>query len=277
MKLVFRLLSLVMIYFLIFIVGCTQNQPDTGESLDYNGDGWQDILLIGGGTWPQYTHQTVQILWLYRNNQDGTFTQVTREAGLADLDTYAFGVTVGDYDNDGDDDFFLTTLYKNLLFRNENGVFREVAGTAGLADRSEYTSAALFFDADRDGWLDLYVGNYADWTPAKDIFCSVDGHTKSYCRPDLYESIPGRFYHNNHNGTFSDWTKQAGFLYPPEETPGNALSLVQFDYNRDGWPDLAISNDSRRNLLYQNNGDGTFTERGIISGIAFDENGRPRS
>jgi len=245
--------------------------------IDYNGDGWEDILLIGGGTWPEYTHQTVRILWLYRNNQDGTFTQVTRAAGLADIRTYAFGVTVADYDNDGDDDFFLTTLYRNMLFRNDGGVFHEVGADAGLAGRSEYTSTALFFDADRDGWLDLYVGNYADWTPENDIFCTVDGQTKSYCRPDLYESIPGRFYHNNHDGTFSDWTKQAGFLYPPEETPGNALSLLQFDYNRDGWPDLAISDDSRRNLLYENNGDGTFTERGIVSGIGFDENGRPRS
>ncbi len=186
-------------------------------------------------------------------------------------------MTAGDYDNDGDDDFLLTTLYENMLFRNDGGRFVRVGKDAGIAGRSEYTSTAIFFDADRDGYLDLYVGNYARWTPENDIYCTIDGQTKSYCRPDLYESITGRYYHNSGDGTFEDQTKEAGFLYPPEETPGNALSIVQFDYNQDGWLDLAISNDNQRNLLYENNGDGTFTERGIVSGIAFDDNGSPRS
>lgn len=248
-----------------------------GGFIDYNGDDYQDIVLIGGGTWPEYTGETVPVLWLFRNNGDGTFTEVTEEAGLSDVRTYAFGITVGDYDNDGDDDFFLTTLYENMLFRNDGGRFVEVGKEAGIAGRSEYTSTAIFFDADRDGYLDLYVGNYARWTPENDIFCTIDGRTKSYCRPDLYESIPGRYYHNNGDGTFDDKTEQAGFLYPPKETPGNALSIIQFDYNEDGWLDLAISNDNQRNLLYENDGEGTFTERGIVSGIAFDDNGSPRS
>jgi len=248
-----------------------------GGFIDYNGDGWQDILLVGGGSWDQSPVQDVQILWLYKNNGDGTFTLVSEETGLKEVDTYGFGVTAGDYDNDGDEDFFLATLYENMLFRNDDGVYTEVAETAGVASESHYTSCAIFFDANRDQYLDLYVGNYADWTPENDIYCTIDGDEKSYCRPDLYESIPGEYYLNNGDGTFTDMTEKAGFLTEEDDAPGNALSILDFDYNSDGWTDLAVSNDGRRNLLYENNQDGTFSEIGIVSGMAFDDEGRPRS
>lgn len=241
-----------------------------GGFLDYNGDGWPDILLVGGGSWPAYTGKHIRQLWLYRNNQDGTFTLQTDEAGLGEVSTYGFGITAADYDNDGDEDFFLTTVYENRLFRNDGGVFTEVGKAAGVTNQSTWSTAALFFDADRDGWPDLYAGNYVAWSPETDIFCSIDGVTKEYCTPLLYDGVPGRFYHNNGDGTFSDWTQRAGFLPAPGKTLGNA----ETDYNRDGWPDLIVSSDTERDLLYMNNGDGTFTERGMLSGIAFDEYGR---
>ncbi len=244
-----------------------------GGFIDYNGDGWEDILLMGGGAWPDHSDKSAQALWLYRNNGDGTFTQVTEEAGLKNVSTYSFGLTVADYDNDGDQDFFLTTLHENLLFRNDDGVFTEVGAEAGVSNQSTWSTAAMFIDADRDGHLDLYVGNYVDWGPHNDIFCSLDGKTKAYCTPALYNGVPGRFYHNNGDGTFTDVTEAAGFL----PAPGKTLGVSETDFNRDGWPDIVVANDTERNLLYENNGDGTFTEKGLVSGIAFDEVGKARA
>jgi len=244
-----------------------------GGFIDYNGDAWEDILLMGGGAWPEYSNKTAQALWLYKNNGDGTFTQVTEEAGLQDVATYSFGFTVADYDNDGDQDFFLTTLYENLLFRNDDGVFTEVGSEAGVSNQSTWSTASMFIDADRDGYLDLYAGNYVDWGPDNDIFCSMDGKTKAYCTPALYNGVPGRFYHNNGDGTFTDVTESAGFL----PAPGKTLGVSETDFNRDGWPDIVVANDTERNLLYENNRDGTFTEKGLVSGIAFDEVGKARA
>ncbi|MGI9175380.1 MAG: CRTAC1 family protein, partial [Rhodothermales bacterium] len=129
------------------------------------------------------------------------------------------------------------------------------------------------FDADRDGHLDLYAGNYVAWSPETDIFCSLDRETKGYCTPETYQGVPARFYHNNGDGTFTDQTEANGF----GEAPGKTLGVAELDFNRDGWPDLAVSSDTQRDLLYENNGDGTFTERGAISGVAYDENGKARA
>ncbi|MBD3275467.1 MAG: CRTAC1 family protein [Candidatus Marinimicrobia bacterium] len=241
-----------------------------GGFIDYNGDGWLDILLVGGGSWPAFTGTEIQCLWLYRNNKDGSFTYVTQEAGLDGISTYGFGISAADYDNDGDDDFIFTTVFQNIFFRNDNGVFTDISSDAGIADVSEWSTSALFFDADRDGWLDLYIGNYVDWTPEKDIFCSIDGITKEYCTPLLYDGIPGRFYHNNKDGTFTDQTLERGFL----PAPGKTLGTASMDFNRDGWTDLVVASDTERDLLYENNGDGTFVEKGMLAGIAFDEVGR---
>jgi hypothetical protein len=243
-----------------------------GGFLDYDGDGWLDLLLVGGGKFREHNDAPVQALWLYRNNGDGTFTERTTEAGLRDLTAYGLGLAAADYDNDGDEDFILTTLYEDLLFRNDGGRFTEVAASAGVGQHLEWGSSPLFFDADRDGWLDLFVGNYVDWSPEKDIYCAFEGQ-KVYCTPSEYEGIPSRFYRNNGDGTFTDRTAEAGFI----PMPGKAFGVVELDYDHDGWSDLYIAEDTERNLLYHNDGDGTFTERGILSGVAFDQNGKARA
>jgi hypothetical protein len=244
-----------------------------GGFVDYNGDGWPDILLVGGGTWQEREGKTVPALRLYRNNGAGIFTEVTREAGLDAVHAYGMGVTVADYDNDGDPDIFLTTLHANRLFRNENGVFQDVTAASGLGEADEWSTAALFVDADRDGHLDLFVGNYVEWSPDDDVFCTLNGTDKSYCTPEVFEGTPPRFYRNTGDGTFTERTEAAGF----RPAPGKALGAALLDYNRDGWPDLAVANDQERDLLYENQGDGTFAERGVLSGIAFSEEGRPRA
>ncbi len=241
--------------------------------IDYNGDGWQDILLVGGGRWEPRADSPVPALWLYRNDKNGAFSLVTEEAGLGGIEAYGFGVTCADYDNDGDEDFYFTVLGPDMLFRNDDGVFTEVGEKAGVDGGELWSSSAMFFDADNDGWLDLYAGTYVDWSPATDLFCTLDGKTKSYCTPELYKGLPGRFYRNNGDGTFSDQTEQAGFL----PSPGKTLGMVAFDYNRDGWIDVAVANDTQRDLLFENNGDGTFAEKGAMSGLAYDENGRARA
>lgn len=241
--------------------------------LDYDGDGWQDIVLVGGATWPGRDDAPIRALRLYRNNGDGTFTELTDQAGLADARGYGQGIAIADYDNDGHPDIFLTTVGRNLLFRNDSGMFTEVGGQAGLGDVSEWSTSALFFDADLDGHVDLYVGNYVDWSPENDIRCTMDGETKSYCTPQLYTGIPGRFYHNNGDGTFDDWTEHAGFV----DAPGKTLGVAEWDFNNDGFSDLVVANDTERDLLYLSDGDGTYTEQGVVSGLAFDENGQARA
>lgn len=243
-----------------------------GGFFDYDGDGWLDILLVGGGKFRGRENIPVQALWLYRNNGDGTFTERTREAGLKDVTAYGFGISAADYDNDGDQDFFISTLYENLLFRNDAGTFVEVGKTAGVAEHSEWSSSAMFFDADRDGYVDLYVGSYVDWSPEKDIYCEFGGE-KVYCTPQEYDGINSRFYHNNGDGTFTERTEEAGF----GSIPGKVFGVVELDYNEDGWSDLYVVEDTERDLLYENNRDGTFTERGLLSGIAFDPHGRARA
>ena len=241
--------------------------------IDYDGDGWIDILVAGGGAWPGGKKDPVTSVWLYRNNRDGTFTLRTEEAGLDGVDAYSLGFAVADYDNDGDQDFYLTAVGENKLFRNDGGLFTEVAQVAGVAGEPVWSSAPIFFDADRDGWVDLYVSNYVVWSIESDIFCTLDGETKDYCTPQSYTGLPGRFYRNNGDGTFSDRTEQAGFV----TEIGKSLGVIEFDVDRDGWPDLMIANDTDRNLLFVNDGDGTFTERGTPSGVAYDESGKTRA
>ncbi len=259
-----------------------------GGFIDYDGDGWLDILLMGGGFWDDRRDPGYSALWLYRNNGDPgsgpgqapTFTLTTDEAGLGKVEAYTIGLSVADYDNDGDQDFLLTNLNENMLFRNEGGVFTEVGAEAGLSDHDEWSSSALFFDADRDGWLDLYVGNYVPWSPETDKFCPPGGTVKLYCIPANYDGIPSRFYHNEGPGSgpgqaprFTDKTGEAGFL----PALGKSLGVVELDFDNDGWSDVAVANDGEGDLLYHNNGDGTFTEKGMISGFAFSEHGEARA
>jgi hypothetical protein len=242
--------------------------------IDYDGDGWLDIVLAGGGAWPESSLETTPpAIWLYRNLGDGRFALQTRDAGLAEVDAYSLGFAVGDYDNDGDADLFLSTLTVDRLFRNEGGHFVDVSAASGIAGFTGWSSSAAFFDADRDGWLDLYVGYYVEWTPETDLFCSHDGDTKGYCTPETYSGLPGRFYHNNGDGTFTDWTRQVGFA----PAHGTTLGVLVFDFDRDDWPDVMLANDTRPGQLFVNDGQGRFVERGAESGVAYDDKGRARA
>ncbi|MFZ0638958.1 MAG: CRTAC1 family protein [Candidatus Acidiferrales bacterium] len=240
--------------------------------IDYNNDGWPDVLLINGKDWPGHGTRH-SYMALYRNNRDGTFTDVTRQAGL-DVEMYGMGVAVGDYNNDGCDDIFVTALGQSHLFRNNcNGTFTDVTKQAGLWGPNEFSTSAAWIDYDRDGRLDLLVANYVQWTPETDIYCTLDGRTKSYCTPQSYKGASLRLWHNNGNGTFTDVTKQAG-LYDPTS---KSLGITVFDANNDGWPDIFVSNDTEPNKLYVNNHNGTFTEKAVMSGVGFSENGVARA
>ncbi len=239
--------------------------------LDYNDDGLLDIMLVVGSTFPSRGEAAPDALRLFRNLGDGTFEEATTAAGLSQLKAYAFGITAADYDNDGDVDVFVTTLFENLLLRNMGARFEEVGSQAGVAGGREWSSAAVFFDADKDSYLDLYVGNYVDWSPEGDIYCTRVGDTKSYCTPEQYEGLSGRFYRNQGDGTFLEQSDSFN------DMPGKTLGAISVDYNRDGWIDLIVANDTQRDLLFENQGDGNFEEKGVPSGIAFDENGRARA
>jgi enediyne biosynthesis protein E4 len=242
--------------------------------IDYNNDGWQDIFFVNGQDWPGHHVHGATTLALYRNNNhDGTFTDVTKQAGLA-VSMYGLGVAVGDYDNDGYDDLFVTGYGQNHLFHNNgNGTFTDVTKQAGLWGVNEFSTGAAWVDYDHDGHLDLLVANYVEWSPEKDLFCTMDGKNKSYCTPESYHGTSVRLWHNNGNGTFTDVTKKAG-LY---DTTSKSLGIAVFDANRDGWPDIAISNDTQPNKLYINNHNGTFTEKGVPAGIGFSEDGVARA
>jgi enediyne biosynthesis protein E4 len=240
--------------------------------LDYDNDGWQDILIVNGMDWPGHVkHRST--LALYHNNHDGTFTDVTKKAGL-NVEMYGMGVAVGDYLNNGYDDIFVTALGQNHLFRNNgNGTFTDVTKQAGLWGPNEFSTSAAWVDYDRDGHLDLVVANYVDWSPSNDIYCTMDGKTKAYCTPESYKGVSVRLWHNRGDGTFEDATAKAGLLDPTSKSLGVAI----LDANQDGWPDILISNDTQPNKLYMNNGNGTFTEKGVPAGIAYSEDGIARA
>ena len=239
--------------------------------IDYDGDGWQDLFFTNGKDWPGQ-HRRTATLQLFRNNHNGTFTDVTRAAGLA-VEVYALGVAVGDYDNDGDDDLFVTAVGQNRLFLNTKGIFADVTKEAGLAGPNEFSTSAAWLDFDRDGNLDLIVGNYVQWTPETDLFCTLDGTRKSYCTPESYKGASVRLWRNRRDGTFEDVTRTAGLL----DNTSKTLGIAVLDANQDLWPDILLANDTQPNRLYINNGKGGFAERGILSGIAFSEEGIARA
>jgi len=240
--------------------------------IDYDNDGYPDILLINGQTWPGHPGSPTT-LRLYHNDHNGRFTDVTAKAGLA-ISMYGLGVAVGDYDNDGYDDIFVTAVGQNRLFHNNgNGTFTDVTAQAGLGGISEFSTSAAWVDYDRDGSLDLLVANYVQWTPATDLLCTMDGIHKSYCTPESYKGASVRLWHNLGRGKFEDVTRKAGLYDPTSKSLGVAI----LDYNSDGWPDLLLSNDTQPNKLYVNNRDGTFKESGVPAGIAYSEDGIARA
>ncbi len=240
--------------------------------IDYDNDGWPDIFLVNGMDWPGHAQKHAAPK-LYHNNHDGTFTDVTHKAGL-DAEMYGMGVAVGDYDNDGFDDLFVTALGQSRLFHNNrNGTFTDVTQKVGLSGPRELSTSAAWVDYDKDGRLDLVVGNYVQWSQASDLYCTLDGKNKSYCTPESYKGTAARLWHNRGDGTFEDVTQKAGLGEPTSKTMGIAI----LDYDNDGWPDLLFSNDTQPIKLYRNNGNGTFSEKGVIAGVAFSEDGVARA
>ncbi len=236
---------------------------------DYDGDGWVDILLINSRDWVPGARKSHAAL--YRNNHNGTFTDVTAGSGL-DVSIYGLGVAVADYDNDGREDVYITALEGDRLFHNEgHGKFRDVTKQSGIANAHFGTSAA-WLDYDRDGKADLFVANYVNWTEKGDLWCSLDGATKSYCTPESYKGNSSKLYHNLGNGRFEDVTAKAGLGDPTSKSLGVAV----IDFDNDGWPDLFVTNDTQPNKLYRNNRNGTFTEEAISAGVAFGEDGVAR-
>jgi enediyne biosynthesis protein E4 len=240
--------------------------------IDYDNDGYQDIFLVNGTNLVGHEGR-VTLPALYHNNHDGTFTDVTRQAGLA-TEMFGMGVAVGDFDNDGFDDLVVTTYGQTRLFHNNgNGTFTDVTKKAGLWGAHELSASAAWVDYDRDGHLDLLVANYVQWAPENDLYCSMDGKTKSYCTPEFYKGTSVRLWHNRGDGTFEDVTTKAG-LYSDSS---KSLGIAILDVNQDGWPDFAISNDTQPNKLYINNKNGTFSERAILAGVAYSEDGVARA
>ncbi|HSB35334.1 MAG TPA: CRTAC1 family protein, partial [Thermoanaerobaculia bacterium] len=245
--------------------------------LDYDGDGRPDLLFVSGAWWPGDERARLQTssLALYRNEGNDArglprFRDATREAGLQRV-FYGMGASVADYDGDGRDDLYVTALSRNFLFHNLGGRFEEVADRAGVRDNGWSTSSA-WLDADGDGKLDLFVCRYVDWTPAKDLFCTLDGKTKSYCTPERYPGAPSRLYRNQGKGRFADVTNHAGVGNDNQK----ALGVAPWDFDGDGRVDILVANDTAPNNLFHNLGDGRFEDVGIPAGVAVDEAGRAR-
>ena len=250
-----------------------------GGFFHYDNDGYPDLLLVNSTEWAGHeSGNPLPTPELYLNQRDGTFKPITREANL-DFSMYGMGVAFADYDADGDTDMYLTAVGDNKLLRNDNGVFTDVtaainvAGNNPASDTPAWSTSAAWVDVDRDGWLDLFVANYVQWTPETDIYVTRDGKTKSYATPEGYKGESSRLYRNINGQRFEDITQQAGL----QNEEGKSLGVAVADFNNDGWPDLAVSNDTQPNFLYINNGDGTFNDNAIPAGIGYDENGRARA
>lgn len=240
--------------------------------LDYDGDGWQDILLVNGQDWPGH-RKGRSTLTLLKNNRNGTFSDVTREAGL-DVEIYGMGVAVGDFDNDGHPDVFVTAVGQSRLFHNTGkGRFVDVTDAAGLGRRSGFSTSAMWVDYNRDGLLDLFVCNYVRWSPEQDVRCSLDGVNKSYCTPEAYRGSTCWLFKNLGGGKFEDVTASAGLFDPSSKS----LGVAMLDFDNDGWPDIFVANDTQPNKLYRNNRNGTFTESAVRQGVAYNEDGLARA
>jgi hypothetical protein len=264
--------------------------PETNGSgaaiFDSDGDGNPDLFLVNSRPWSaaergrphtSRAQSAPATSHLYRNQGDGIFEDATRAAGL-DLPMYGMGCAVGDYNNDGYPDLYVTGVGRGWLFRNESGKrFREIAGPAGVQGRGWGTSCA-WVDIDRDGFLDLFVGHYVKWDPAKDSPCQGEEGRPVYCGPNLYPPEPCRLYHNQRDGSFRDISQAAGlWRREGQALTSKAMGVTVCDVDEDGWPDLAVANDTEANFLFRNNHDRTFREEGLTAGMALPEGGEARS
>ena len=236
---------------------------------DYDGDGRLDIYLINGAAVPGTEYDPAPQNALYRNRGDGTFADVTEHTGVGDTG-YGMGCAVGDYDNDGDLDLYVTNFGANVLYRNEgDGTFADVTGAAQVGDEGWGASAA-FADIDRDGFVDLYVGNYHNFSIANHRVCAEGGSgLQLYCGPEAFDGVPDVLYRNEGDGTFADITVAAGL----GSAEGKELGVVFGDVDLDGDPDLYLANDKTLNFLYLNDGTGHFAEEALLAGVAYNEDG----
>jgi hypothetical protein len=240
--------------------------------LDYDADGWPDILLINSMDWSGHKRQR-STLKLYRNNRNGTFTDVTKSAGL-ELELYGMGVAVADYDNDGFPDIFISCVGQSRLFHNTGkGTFIDVTHKSGILNKQGFSTSAVWFDYDRDGLLDLFVCNYVRWSAEHDVFCSLDGRNKSYCTPEAYRGDTCWLFHNRGDGTFEDVTSTSGIF----DTSSKSLGVAMLDFDQDGWPDLFVANDTQPNKLYRNLRNGKFKDVAVEVGLAFSNEGKARA
>ncbi|MGH9556684.1 MAG: CRTAC1 family protein [Terriglobales bacterium] len=240
--------------------------------LDYDRDRRLDLFLVNSGCHKLSTNCKPAGNALYRQNADGSFADVTARAGVTTTG-YGQGVAVGDYDNDGDPDLYVTAFDRNTLLRNNgDGTFTDVTDKASVA-AGGWSSSAAFFDYNHDGFADLFVGRYLEWNFERNPFCGERRPgMRSYCHPDQFRGVSNRLYRNNRNGTFTDVTEAAGLT-----ESGKALGVVAFDFNQDGWLDLYVANDAVRNFLFRNNGNGAFTEVALLAEVAYGSSGKPSS
>jgi len=255
-----------------------ETMPGGVALLDYNNDGLLDIFLVNGGrvTSPMQSPEDFDRhdprYWnrLYRQNKDGSFTDVTQQAGLANAGdgNYGMGVAVGDYDNDGYPDLYVTSYGKNILYHNNgDGTFTDVTAKAGVA-AGGWSVSAGFFDYDNDGKLDLFVTRYMDWDTKHSKSCGGNYHT--YCPPEEFPATTNILYHNNGDGTFTDVSQRSGI----SAKKGRALGVAFADYDGDGFTDIYVANDGMQQYLFHNNGNGTFSEGGLEAGAALSQDGR---
>jgi len=244
--------------------------------IDFDGDGWPDLFCTNGASLPGLAKSGPEFSnRLYRNNRDGTFTDVTAKAGLAG-EGYSMGLAVADYNNDGHEDLFVAGVHGNHLYHNNgDGTFTDVTQAAGLSGpgsmgRPVWSVAACWIDVDNDGRLDLFVSNYCDWAPGIDPICGgMMADTRAYCHPDKYHAEPMQLFHNNGDGTFTEITRKDGL----PDLLGKGMGLAMADFAGDGRPGIFIANDNARNLLLRNRGKG-FEEVGMEAGVAFNGDGR---
>ncbi len=240
--------------------------------IDYDQNGLLDLYLVNGGTTKLYQPSRAPTGALYRNNGDGTFTDVTAKAGVGAEGLFGMGVAIGDYDNDGYPDLLVLGYGACILYHNNgDGTFTDVTEKAGVANLGKWASSAAWFDYDNDGKLDLIVANYVDWSPERNLWCGDRGPgMRSYCHPDVYHGQPPTLFHNNGDGTFTDISIRSRIGLKD----GNGLGVVTFDYDNDGWQDIFIANDHMPNSLFHNNRDGTFEEVAYAAGVAVGMDGQ---